>query len=93
MACLQGRRARSVWPLWSIVLPFMLATDLAVVRLPLAIVTTKAYLQGRRRPRHPADLAEHVFVPVPPIDAQAICYFPDRSAKRRCPNQLANRVK
>ncbi|MGV2291938.1 LysR substrate-binding domain-containing protein [Trinickia sp. YCB016] len=53
-----------------IVLPFMLATDLAVTRLlrrlPLAIVTTEAYLQGRRRPRHPADLAEHVFVAVPP---------------------------
>lgn len=53
-----------------IVLPFMLATDLAVTRLlrrlPLAIVTTETYLQGRRRPRQPADLAEHVFVAVPP---------------------------
>jgi len=40
-----------VWQLWSIVLPFMLATDLAVIRLlrllrrlPLAIVTTEACL-------------------------------------------------
>ncbi|MHB9841755.1 LysR family transcriptional regulator [Paraburkholderia terrae] len=53
-----------------IVLPFMLATDLAVTRLlhrlPLVIVTTEAYLTRRARPRHPADLAEHVFVTVPP---------------------------
>jgi DNA-binding transcriptional LysR family regulator len=53
-----------------IVLPFMLATDLAVTRLlqrlPLVIVTTQSYLSGRPRPRHPADLAEHVFVAVPP---------------------------
>jgi DNA-binding transcriptional LysR family regulator len=53
-----------------IVLPFMLATDLAVTRLlqrlPLVIVTTEAYLGRRPRPRHPADLADHVFVTVPP---------------------------
>jgi DNA-binding transcriptional LysR family regulator len=53
-----------------IVLPFMLATDLAVTRLlqrlPLVIVTTEAYLGRRPRPRHPADLTDHVFVTVPP---------------------------
>ncbi|AUT66434.1 LysR family transcriptional regulator [Paraburkholderia terrae] len=53
-----------------IILPFMLATDLAVTRLlqrlPLVIVTTEAYLNRRPRPRHPADLADHVFVTVPP---------------------------
>ena len=53
-----------------ILLPFMLATDLAVTRLlqrlQLVIVTTEAYLSGRARPRHPADLADHVFVTVPP---------------------------
>jgi DNA-binding transcriptional LysR family regulator len=53
-----------------IVLPFMVATDLAVTRLlqrlPLVIVTTEAYLGRRLRPRHPADLADHVFVTVPP---------------------------
>ncbi|WP_341318405.1 LysR family transcriptional regulator [Paraburkholderia sp. IMGN_8] len=53
-----------------IVLPFMLATDLAVTRLlqrvPLVIVTTEAYLSRRPRPRHPADLVDHVFVAVPP---------------------------
>jgi len=53
-----------------IVLPFMLATDLAVTRLlqrlPLVIVTTEAYLSSHPRPRHPADLEDHVFVTVPP---------------------------
>ncbi|CAB3791290.1 HTH-type transcriptional regulator PgrR [Paraburkholderia ultramafica] len=53
-----------------IVLPFMLATDLAVTRLlqrlPLVVVTTEAYLGRRPRPRHPDDLADHVFVTVPP---------------------------
>ncbi|MGF6416039.1 DNA-binding transcriptional LysR family regulator [Paraburkholderia sp. MM5482-R2] len=53
-----------------IVLPFMLATDLAVTRLlqrlPLVVVTTEAYLGRRPRPRHPAELADHVFVTVPP---------------------------
>lgn len=53
-----------------IVLPFMLATDLAVTRLlqrlPLVIVTTQAYLSKRPRPLHPADLSDHVFVAVPP---------------------------
>ncbi|MEX3916912.1 LysR family transcriptional regulator [Paraburkholderia sp. BR10872] len=53
-----------------IVLPFMLATDLAVTRLlqrlPLVIVTTEAYLGTHPRPRHPADLEQHAFVTVPP---------------------------
>jgi DNA-binding transcriptional LysR family regulator len=53
-----------------IVLTFMLTTELAVTRLlqrlPLVIVATEAYLRTRPRPRHPADLAEHVFVTVPP---------------------------
>ncbi|MBB3258683.1 DNA-binding transcriptional LysR family regulator [Paraburkholderia bannensis] len=53
-----------------IVLPYMLATDLAVTRLlqrlPLVVVTTQAYLARRPPPRHPADLADHVFVTVPP---------------------------
>ncbi|WP_028208586.1 LysR family transcriptional regulator [Paraburkholderia nodosa] len=53
-----------------IVLPFMLATDLAVTRLlqrlPLVIVTTEAYLGRHPRPRHPADLEQHAFVTVPP---------------------------
>jgi DNA-binding transcriptional LysR family regulator len=39
-----------------LVLPFMLATELAVTRL----------LQSRPRPRYPADLADHIFVTVPP---------------------------
>jgi DNA-binding transcriptional LysR family regulator len=53
-----------------IVLPFMLATDMAVTRLlqrlPLVIVTTEAYLSRHPRPRHPAHLENHVFVTVPP---------------------------
>ncbi|NIE68031.1 LysR family transcriptional regulator [Burkholderia sp. Ax-1719] len=53
-----------------LVLPFMLNTDTTVTklleRIPLALVTTPAYLAATSTPRHPADLAAHVFVPMPP---------------------------
>ena len=62
-----------------LVLPFMLATDLAVTRLlhrlPLAIVATPHYLDARGRPCHPADLADHVFVTVPPHQHKPIVTF------------------
>ena len=53
-----------------LVLPFMLNNESTVTRLleriPLALVTTPAYLAARGTPKHPADLADHVFVPMPP---------------------------
>ncbi|MBB3261965.1 DNA-binding transcriptional LysR family regulator [Paraburkholderia bannensis] len=53
-----------------LVLPFMLNTDTTVTklleRIPLALVTTPAYLAATSTPKHPADLASHVFVPMPP---------------------------
>ncbi|CAG9246926.1 LysR family transcriptional regulator [Paraburkholderia unamae] len=53
-----------------LVLPFMLNNESTVTRLleriPLALVTTPAYLAERGTPKHPADLVEHVFVPMPP---------------------------
>jgi Transcriptional regulator len=62
-----------------IVLPFMLATDLAVTRLlqrlPLVIVTTETYLGTRSRPRHPMDLVDHMFVTVPPSMHKPIVTF------------------
>lgn len=62
-----------------IVLPFMLATDLAVTRLlqrlPLVIVTTESYLSTRSRPRHPLDLVDHMFVTVPPSMHKPIVTF------------------
>jgi DNA-binding transcriptional LysR family regulator len=53
-----------------LVLPFMLNNDTTVTklleRIPLALVTSPAYLAATSTPRHPADLAQHVFVPMPP---------------------------
>ncbi|WP_322070675.1 LysR family transcriptional regulator [Paraburkholderia bannensis] len=53
-----------------LVLPFMLNTDTTVTklleRIPLALVTTPAYLAATSTPTHPSDLASHVFVPMPP---------------------------
>ena len=53
-----------------LVLPFMLNNDSTVTRLleriPLALVTTPAYLAAHSTPKRPADLANHVFVPMPP---------------------------
>ena len=53
-----------------LVLPFMLNNESTVTRLleriPLALVTSPGYLAARGTPKHPADLAEHVFVPMPP---------------------------
>lgn len=53
-----------------LVLPFMLNNDSTVTRLleriPLTLVTTPAYLAAHSTPQHPADLADHVFVPMPP---------------------------
>ncbi|CAD6556342.1 HTH-type transcriptional regulator PgrR [Paraburkholderia hiiakae] len=53
-----------------LVLPFMLNNESTVTRLleriPLALVTTPAYLEEHSTPKHPADLADHVFVPMPP---------------------------
>jgi DNA-binding transcriptional LysR family regulator len=53
-----------------LVLPFMLNSDTTVTRLleriPLALVTTPGYLKTHAAPAHPADLAQHVFVTMPP---------------------------
>jgi DNA-binding transcriptional LysR family regulator len=53
-----------------LVLPFMLNSDTTVTRLleriPLALVTTPGYLKAHALPTHPADLAQHVFVTMPP---------------------------
>ncbi|WP_322048555.1 LysR family transcriptional regulator [Paraburkholderia sp. J67] len=53
-----------------LVLPFMLNTDSTVTklleRIPLALVTTPAYLAATSTPQHPSELASHVFVPMPP---------------------------
>ncbi|WP_322105400.1 LysR family transcriptional regulator [Paraburkholderia sp. J41] len=53
-----------------LVLPFMLNNDSTVTRLleriPLTLVTTPVYLAAHSTPQHPADLADHVFVPMPP---------------------------
>ncbi|WP_042298288.1 LysR family transcriptional regulator [Paraburkholderia bannensis] len=53
-----------------LVLPFMLNTDTTVTklleRIPLALVTTPAYLAATSTPTHPGELASHVFVPMPP---------------------------
>ncbi len=49
-----------------IVLPFMLTSDTTVTRLlermPLSIVATPGYLEGKPRLVHPSGLAEHEFV-------------------------------
>jgi DNA-binding transcriptional LysR family regulator len=53
-----------------LVLPFMLNNDSTVTRLleriPLTLVTTPAYLASHSTPKHPSELAGHVFVPMPP---------------------------
>lgn len=53
-----------------LVLPFMLNNDSTVTRLleriPLTLVTTPAYLSTHPAPKHPADLADHDFVPMSP---------------------------
>jgi len=50
-----------------LVLPFMLNNESTVTRLleriPLALVTTPAWLATHSTPKHPADLADHMFVP------------------------------
>lgn len=62
-----------------LVLPFMLVTDLAVTRLlhrlPLAIVAAPAYLESHVQPCHPVDLADHVFVTLPPSVHKPIVTF------------------
>lgn len=49
-----------------VVLPFMLTSDTTVTRLleriPLVIVVTPGYLQGKQRPVHPSELAGYEFV-------------------------------
>lgn len=49
-----------------IVMPFMLTSDTTITRLlermQLVIVATPGYLEGRSRPVHPSELAEHEFV-------------------------------
>jgi DNA-binding transcriptional LysR family regulator len=53
-----------------LVLPFMLSNDTTVTRLleriPLALVTTPGYLAAHSTPTHPGDLAQHLFVTMPP---------------------------
>lgn len=52
-----------------LVLPFMLNNESTVTRLleriPLALVTTPAWLAAHSTPKHPAHLADHMFVPMP----------------------------
>lgn len=53
-----------------LVLPFMLNSESTVTRLleriPLALVATPAYLEANSTPTHPSELAQHVFVTMPP---------------------------
>jgi len=53
-----------------LVLPFMLSNDTTVTRLleriPLSLVTTPGYLAAHPTPAHPSDLAQHLFVTMPP---------------------------
>ncbi|TKC88642.1 LysR family transcriptional regulator [Trinickia terrae] len=53
-----------------IVLPYMLTAETTVVRLlariPVVIVATPGYLQASSTPRHPSELADHVFVAMSP---------------------------
>lgn len=53
-----------------IVVPFMLNNETTVTRvlerIPLSLVTTPEYLATHPVPKHPADLAQHVFVTMPP---------------------------
>ncbi|WP_028227018.1 LysR family transcriptional regulator [Paraburkholderia ferrariae] len=53
-----------------LVLPFMLNNDTTVTRLleriPLALVTTPAWVAEHRLPVRPEDLAQHAFVTMPP---------------------------
>jgi DNA-binding transcriptional LysR family regulator len=62
-----------------VVLPFMLSTDTAVTRLlermPLAIVATPEYLRKHSTPRHPSELAEHMFVAMSPSLRKPILTF------------------
>jgi DNA-binding transcriptional LysR family regulator len=46
-----------------VVLPFMLTSDTRLLeRIPLVIVVTPGYLEGKQRPVHPSDLAGYEFV-------------------------------
>ena len=53
-----------------IVVPYMLTSETAVVRLleriPVVIVATPQYLQASSTPKHPAELANHLFVAMSP---------------------------
>jgi DNA-binding transcriptional LysR family regulator len=53
-----------------IVVPYMLTSETAVVRLleriPLVIVATPQYLQASSTPEHPSELANHLFVAMSP---------------------------
>ena len=53
-----------------LVLPFMLNNESTVTRLldrlPLALVTTPAYLKANPVPLHPSELVHHTFVTMPP---------------------------
>jgi DNA-binding transcriptional LysR family regulator len=62
-----------------VVLPFMLSSDTTVTRLlermPLAIVTSPAYLKAHSQPRHPSELAEHTFVAISPSLRKPVLTF------------------
>ncbi|MFP3693263.1 LysR substrate-binding domain-containing protein, partial [Burkholderia sp. SIMBA_048] len=49
-----------------VVVPYMLSSESAVVRLleriPVIIVATPQYLQRAATPKHPSELANHLFV-------------------------------
>jgi DNA-binding transcriptional LysR family regulator len=53
-----------------IVVPYMVTSETTVVRLleriPVVVVATPAYLQAASIPRHPEELANHLFVPMSP---------------------------
>ncbi|RDJ99095.1 LysR family transcriptional regulator [Paraburkholderia lacunae] len=53
-----------------IVVPYMLTSETAVVRLlermPVVIVATPQYLQASSTPKHPSELATHLFVAMSP---------------------------
>lgn len=53
-----------------IVVPYMLTSETTVVRvlerIPVVIVATPGYLRASSMPQQPADLANHLFVPISP---------------------------
>ncbi|MBN3786207.1 LysR family transcriptional regulator [Burkholderia sp. Ac-20353] len=62
-----------------IVVPYMLTTESTVVRLleriPVVIVATPDYLRTHGRPDTPAELADHLFVPLSPSLRRAALAF------------------